>query len=365
MGLMDVVDSRTVGDMQRCPVSHHDGTWTIWGNAEARKAAEDSQTFSSRVSRHLSIPNALDGEEHQRFRRLIDRYLSDAAVNPLFPDFLDIARTVVDNLPRGEIVDAVTDVGSIVAVRCQSHWLGWSRAHEETLLTWMDENRAAARSGARSSLAAVARRFDAIIRQILDEHRALPADSSPTAALIQERIDQRSLRTSEIVAILRNWTSGDLGSIAASIGVVAYSTATRNLADNLYQADDETLDAAIDELLRIDDPFISNRRVTTREVELGGVRIPAHERVIINWTAANRDRRAFDDPDAFAPQANREKNLVYGAGPHACPGRRISTLEIRAGLIALLEAGFRVAGEPQREAVPGGGFSYIPIVLGT
>ncbi|AWE43240.1 MULTISPECIES: hypothetical protein [unclassified Actinobaculum] len=111
-------------------------------------AAEDAQTFSSRVSRHLYIPNALDGKEHQRFRKLIERYLSDAAVNPLFPDFLDIARTVVDNLPRGEIVDAVTDIGSIVTVRCQSLWLGWNQSHEKALLTWMEENRAAARIAA-------------------------------------------------------------------------------------------------------------------------------------------------------------------------------------------------------------------------
>ncbi|WP_164505533.1 cytochrome P450 [Actinobaculum sp. 313] len=95
------------------------------------------------------------------------------------------------------------------------------------------------------------------------------------------------------------------------------------------------------------------------------MRIPAHERVIINWTAANRDQHAFDDPDEFAPQANREKNRVYGGGPHACPGRRISTLEIRRRTHR--GSGSRVlrARDPQREAVPGGGFSYVSIVLGT
>jgi hypothetical protein len=40
-------------------------------------------------------------------------------------------------------------------------------------------------------------------------------------------------------------------------------------ADLRCAVGDTALDRAIDEMLRLDDPFVLNRRVTTREVELG------------------------------------------------------------------------------------------------
>jgi cytochrome P450 len=61
------------------------------------------------------------------------------------------------------------------------------------------------------------------------------------------------------------------------------------------------VDLVIDEVLRIDDPFVSNRRVTTAAVDLGGVRLPAGARVKLHWTSVNRDECVFSVPDAFDP----------------------------------------------------------------
>ena len=76
--------------------------------------------------------------------------------------------------------------------------------------------------------------------------------------------------------MLRNWTGGDLGSIALCVGVILHYLATNEaLQDRLRSGvSDAELDATIDEILRIDDPFLSNRRITTCPVEVAGVRIP-------------------------------------------------------------------------------------------
>ena len=96
------------------------------------------------------------------------------------------------------------------------------------------------------------------------------------------------------------------------------------------------MDAIIDEILRIDDPFLSNRRITTCPVEVAGVKIPANARVKLHWTSANRDEEVFGDPDAFDPVGNAENNLVYGIGRHVCPGRLLSTVELRIATRELL-----------------------------
>ena len=126
------------------------------------------------------------------------------------------------------------------------------------------------------------------------------------------------------------------------------------------------MDRAIDEVLRIDDPFTFSRRLVTAPTTLAGRPVAAGVHVVIDWTSANRDPDVFDDPDVYNPAGNAERNLVYGTGPHACPGRPLATLELRVLLRALL-ARFTVSAAPcgraQRAEWPLGGWERVPIVL--
>jgi len=65
---------------------------------------------------------------------------------------------------------------------------------------------------------------------------------------------------------------------------------------------------------------VSNRRITTRPVEIGGRKIAAGERLSLIWISANRDARVFEEPDAYRPDRDPTANLLYGAGIHVCPG---------------------------------------------
>ena len=47
--------------------------------------------------------------------------------------------------------------------------------------------------------------------------------------------------------------------------------------------------------MRLEDPLVTNRRVTIEDTVLGGRTIPANSRVTINWLSANRDEDAFED----------------------------------------------------------------------
>ena len=216
----------------------------------------------------------------------------------------------------------------------------------------------------------MAHRFDAIIHRLLSVRRlrrpGRPADL--TEELMQVRHhDGRPLGEDEIVSVLRNWTGGDLGSLALCTGVTLYWFATHpELQDELRSASDAAFDLAVDEILRIDDPFVSNRRVATRYAVLRDQAIAPGEQLVVNWTAANRDPAVFPDPDAYDPHGNAAANLVYGTGPHVCPGRPLATLELRVLLRAVL-AGHRVrlapGTTPEREQPPVGGFRRVPVIL--
>ena len=99
---------------------------------------------------------------------------------------------------------------------------------------------------------------------------------------------------------------------------------------------------------------------------VGGRLNPAGDRVVLNWTAANRDPAVFGDPDEFQPERNAEANLVFGVGPHVCPGRALTLMELRvavAELLARTEQLLPGDEDPVRERPPLGGWAHVPVVL--
>lgn len=366
-------DQRSAYDAMRarCPVTRDGDSWMVLGHAEVVAAATDPETFSSAVTERRAIPNSLDGAEHATFRAVVDRYLTRERVAREEPRCRAHAAAIVDGLPRGETVRTIGTVGVPFAVRSQSVWLGWPPEMEEDLIVWMRDNHAATRSGDRRRTAAVAERFDRMMHALLEPRRDAPV-TDITGELMRETVDGRPLTDEEIVSILRNWTAGDLGSLATSVGVIVHflaatPTVQREVRALVGAGDAEAVEAAVEEILRIDDPFVSNRRRATRDVELGGVGIPADARVLLNWTAANRDPSVFDDPDRFDPAAHAGSNLVFGVGPHVCPGRALTLMELRVITEELLSRTTWIEPAQDRPAVretpPVGGWARVPVVL--
>ncbi len=357
--------------LQREPLSRNEaGRWVVARHADAVAVVTDPDTYSSHVSRFLQVPNGLDGAAHREARQLLDPFFSADRMAALAPLLEEVADGLLAGVTPGHPLDAVRDLGSVYAVRAQSVWLGWPAELEPELLAWMDDNHAATRSGELSRTAAVAHRFDAIIHRLLSIRRlrrpGRPADLTEELMGVRHH-DGRPLGEDEIVSVLRNWTGGDLGSLALCTGVTLYWFATHpELQDELIAASDDEFDLAVDEILRIDDPFVSNRRVATRYAVLHDQAIAPGEQLVVNWTAANRDPAVFPDPDAYDPHGHAAANLVYGTGPHVCPGRPLATLELRV-LLRAVARGHRVrlapGTTPEREQPPVGGFRRVPVIL--
>lgn len=374
-------------------IKNEAGEWVLLRHADVVAAALDDKRFSSQVSRFLQVPNGLDGAEHEHFRALIDSYLSKEALMPYAPVFKKVATELMSELPKGKTLNAVDDIGAVFAVRAQCAWLGWPAELEPRLLQWMRDNHSASRSKDNARMAQVAQDFDDIIRLVITPYRNADAMAgmfntsiaknstdvnsvninsidmnSITAQLCCERINGRELSEAELVSILRNWTGGDLGSIALCVGVIIAYIAQHPEQVNLWtKASDSELEAIIDEILRIDDPFVSNRRITTCPVAIGAHKLPKGARVQLNWTSANRDEVVFGD-NGFAPEAHAAANLVYGIGKHVCPGRLLATWQLRIATQALLTyfKDLQLAADfpLEREQPPLGGYSNVPVVLG-
>ncbi|GAB2900703.1 cytochrome P450 [Uliginosibacterium flavum] len=352
-------------------VRNDHGEWVLLRHELVVQAALSDDRFSSAVSSHLQIPNGMDSTEHTAYRAALDCFLTPEALAPFRERFRQVAADLIASLPRGVAVDAVSQLGTRFAVRAQSAWLGWPTDLEDRLVDWVAENHAATRSGDSAWTRRVAELFDDLILSVLNPRREKREDDADdvTAQLMRTKVNGRLLTEAEIVSVLRNWTGGDLGSVAQCVGVLVHYLAKHSTVQDHLRSGvpDAELDAIINEILRIDDPFVSNRRVTTCPVTIGGVALPAGARVKLNWTSANRDEAVFCEPDAMDPERNADQNLVYGIGRHACPGRTLATLEMRIVVQELLAATSSVALDPQQPAEratsPIGGWAKVAVLV--
>ena len=299
---------------QQAPVAYSDFLgWSVFHHDETVRILNDPETFSNAVSSHLNVPNGGDPPEHMKFRRIIDMYFTEELVSAFEPICRDIARELID------------------------------------------------------SVGALAEEFDTYIRELLDARRdagsAAPADL--TTRLLGEQVDGRPLTDAELVSLLRNWTVGELGTIAASVGIIAHYLSTNPEVQAHLRANPDLLPAAIDEILRIHAPLISNRRVTTRPAALGGQQLDSGDRLTLLWASANRDEAVFGDPDEFRLDRDPEANLLYGAGIHLCPGAPLARLELIVLCEELLRGTRNIEPAEDEEAIravyPGSGFAQLPL----
>ena len=99
-------------------------------------------------------------------------------------------------------------------------------------------------------------------------------------------------------------------------------------------------------------------RMTTRDVEINGVHIPAGQPVWISLAAANTDPRTTGCPMGFdIERAAPADHLSFTKGRHTCPGAPLARLQGAVGLRSLYER------LPNLRVTPGQPLDFAPIAL--
>ena len=94
----------------------------------------------------------------------------------------------------------------------------------------------------------------------------------------------------------------------------------------------------MEEALRLASPTQGLYRKVARDVELEGTPIPAGDRLLVMFAAANRDPATFPDPDKFRPdRPNVRDHIAFGYGVHFCIGAPLARLETVVALEKLVQ----------------------------
>ncbi|MDX2061221.1 MAG: cytochrome P450 [Gemmatimonadales bacterium] len=102
---------------------------------------------------------------------------------------------------------------------------------------------------------------------------------------------------------------------------------------------------ATEECLRYDPPVKSTQRIAAADVERHGKQIRKGDRIRWFMAAANRDPRAFSDPDRFDLSRSPNPHVSFGSGIHYCLGATLARVEGQEVFRALAERfpGMRLA----------------------
>jgi cytochrome P450 len=355
---------------RRCPVAHSEFLgWSLFRHDDVTRALLDHDSFSNAVSQHLNVPSGMDQPEHTEYRRIIYPYFSAERMAAFEPICRDIAAKVINGLTTQQETELIAHAATPFAAQIQCAFLGWPIELQQQLAQWTRKQHDATLAQDRKAMSELAVEFETIIDDAIETRLRSNAglETDITAALMHEKVWGRRLSNEELASILRNWTVGEIGTISAAVGILVEYLAMHADLQNQLRTNPSLLPAAIEEILRIHGPLVSNRRVAKCPIEIGGRKINAGERITLMWMSANRDERVFENPDSFRLDRDQSKNLLYGAGIHWCPGAPLARLELRIFMEELLSRTVQMApvhdNPPKLAVYPASGFDILPLKI--
>jgi hypothetical protein len=167
---------------------------------------------------------------------------------------------------------------------------------------------------------------------------------------IFQAVDSGELDEAEAGMLVRSFLSAGIDTTVYGLGNALWCFATNPEQWNILRDNPQLIRGAFEEVLRFEAPVQTFFRTTTRDVDVGGVRLGEGEKVLLFLAAANRDPRRWDNADRFDVRRRATGHMTFGTGIHGCVGQAVARLEGEAifGALAKRVATFELTGEPTR-----------------
>ncbi len=279
--------------------------------------------------------SGMNGETHRRVRNAAMRGFAPNRMVELGEYARKLANDLLDELAS----DAVSDIVKLtfrLPLLVLMEMLGAPRADADFLKEWGDD------------IAGVKQYVVGGVpsEKIRKAHEAIDRMKAYAAQMV-ERYRQNPNRTYLMGALL-DAEEGDHMSedeLTGTLVVILYAghlTTTDMIGNGIHDllryrdqwerlcADPSLVRNAVEECLRFNSPVQMMVRMPTEDVEVGGEKIPAGVGTMILYASANRDPRAFADPDCLDITRRGIDHMAFGKGIHVCIGSSLARLEGQA-----------------------------------
>lgn len=307
---------------------------------------ELSQVKSGKKNRFPMII-MMDPPEHRRMRSLVNRVFTPRAIMALEPMVRQIIGEYLAQCDVANGFDAVAEFAGPFPVDIISEMLGVPQDERQQIRHWLDiflHREPGEQTMPPAGIAAMGE-MGAYFFDLIGKKRANPADDMISDLIRAEVVREEDgeltkLDDVEIAGFLTLLGGAGAETVTKQVGnaVVAFADHPEQWA--ALQADRSKIPAAVEEILRYLAPSHYNVRRAMKEHTLHGVTIPEGAPVMMIVASANRDERAFTDPDTFDIDRSGDdaQNIGFGFGIHSCLGAALARLETRVALELLLDA---------------------------
>ena len=275
----------------------------------------------------------MDPPRHTKVRKLLGAEFAPSAVGRMEPMIRSIACGLLEAIPAGVEVDFAAEAADVLPMRVIGRLIGIPEADDERFKRW-------------NTISIVEEPYGPVVRGVVaemidyfswlrGERLERPKDDIATR-LAYARIDGAPLDDAEYFGNLRTLMTGgqDTTSNLISGGLLELSRHPEAMRD--LRRDPSLLPTALEEMIRVVPSVIWLGRRALRDVEIEGTTIPAESTVTLFFVSANRDERAFDEPDRFEIRRTPNPHLGFGLGRHFCIGAPLARLEARVMFEELL-----------------------------
>ncbi len=338
------------------------GFWALTRYDDVMRVDGDPKTFSSqqggilmtygpKESRHPLLFRAsvdaminMDGQPHLQLRREHMPYFTPAYLAELKKKVATETTRLIDGMAHLGECDLVDKLSAQLPLFTLCEILGVPQADQPKFIKWMHYLEVAGYITAKQRKEAqaptpelmkfvkelnenVAEMFE-YGQHMLQKRRADPR-ADLMSAIARATVDGELLRSEYLdgswLLIVFAGNDTTRNTISGSMKLLTEFPDQREA----LKADMSLLPNAVDEMIRMVSPVIYMRRTATVDTEVGGQKIAEGEKVIMYFSAANRDPSVFPNPDQLdIRRPNASKNIAFGFGPHVCIGKRVAQLQL-------------------------------------
>lgn len=305
--------------------------------------------FKDKPWRPPSMLLEADPPEHTRRRAAVGRILSAPNLRHLRAGFEVEANLLIDRILAKRDVEVVTEIAQTYALKVFPDAVGLTPEGRQNLLVY--GNAVFCAFGPMNDVFRDAMQgIEPVGAWILEHCRREHLEPGKLGDQVYQAADRGEVTHEEAPVLVRSFLSAGVDSTIDAIGNALNAFALYPAQWKKVVTDPAKVKNAFEEVLRWDSPFQAYFRTTTRDVELGGVRIAKHEKVMVSPGAANRDPRHWERPDLFDVERKTTGHVGFGHGIHTCIGQMIARLEIDVLLteMAKRKLAFEITGTPKR-----------------
>ncbi|MCX6470477.1 MAG: cytochrome P450 [Corynebacteriales bacterium] len=315
--------------------------WAMGRFDDVRGALRDDTTFrSGRGVAANPVANLLgrktvlssDDDTHATRRRILMQSLMSRAIRPSLPLLRDEAEATVTRLLHRESFDGIADFATRLPISAVADLVGVRVGHDQ-LLTWGASTFDILGPVNRRTLDATATALGLYLYSMRLRRSQVTPDG--WAATVFDAADRGEITRSEARTMVIDFVAPSLDTTILATGQLLWSLGRDPQLYAQLRAEPDLIPTAVVEAVRMASPVRGFTRTVARDTEIGGVRLPAGERVVLLYAAANFDERHFDRPETFSLH-RRGSNLGWGHGMHTCVGMQLSKLEMQTLLEVMI-----------------------------